>query len=154
MVTLSTTGANPVSTGESTPLNVYSSFFTAGTLGSSLTFVNPTMAPQAAPAKVFPSLRRSGRSMIGQISTRYTPEAFCASINDPSHSVQEETLAYHAALDTDYATGDYNGSDSRAYSAMFLMVLMESLENYSRELGISVEILGTLLCVWCAKGRS
>ena len=33
-------------------------------------------------------------------------EVFCASINDPSHSVQEETLAYHAALETDNVTGD------------------------------------------------
>jgi hypothetical protein len=75
-------------------------------------------APPTKPDTNPSSLRRSSRSTFGQSPSRYTPEAFCASINDPSLSVQEETLAYHAALETDYSTGDYNGCDPRAYAAI------------------------------------
>ena len=45
-------------------------------------------------------------------------ESLWLQINDPSHSVQEETLAYHAALETDYVTGEYNGCDPRGYAAI------------------------------------
>jgi len=86
----------------------------AQTFVSSLTFIIPT-----APDIVSLLLRRSEHATINQFSARYIPEAFCASINDPSHSVQEEICAYHAALETtNYATGNYNGSDPRGYAAI------------------------------------
>ena len=98
--------------------NLQSSPSTDGTVVIGLTFLNPTTVPPAAPDIATPSLRRSRRSTNSQFAAQYTPEAFYANINDPSHSGQEETLAYHAALDTDYASGDYNGSDPMAYSAI------------------------------------
>ena len=109
--------ANYIASNESRPSSLQSPPSTAGALVSSLIFVNPTVpVPPAAPDIVSPPPRSSRRWTIGQFSVRYTPESFCTSSNDPSHLVQEETLAYHDVLKTDYATGDYNGSDPRAYA--------------------------------------
>ena len=44
-------------------------------------------------------------------------EVFNASLQTTSCSYQHQTLAYHAALHTDYDTGLFNGTDARAYAA-------------------------------------
>ena len=48
--------------------------------------------------------------------TLFQNEVFNASLNNPLVTYQEQTLAYHAALETDYETGEFNGSDTRAYA--------------------------------------
>ena len=62
--------------------------------------------------------RRSTRLGLGTVSsTRFQDEVFYSNLQSSSQSHQNQILAYHAALDTDYETGMYNGLDPRAYAA-------------------------------------
>ena len=75
-------------------------------------------APSSQSTVSTPSLRRTTRKTAGTwASEKYTPEAFFASITDPSlpHHIQQ--LAYQAALETDFITGEDNCTDARAFIA-------------------------------------
>ena len=62
--------------------------------------------------------RRSTRSGLGKVtSTRFQDEVFYSNLQSSSQSHQNQILAYHAALETDFETGMYNGVDPRAYAA-------------------------------------
>ena len=62
--------------------------------------------------------QRSTRPMKGQrTETLFQNEVFEASLNNPTASHQDQLLSYHAALQTDHETGEFNGSDPRAYAA-------------------------------------
>ena len=56
--------------------------------------------------------------MKGQrTETLFQNEIFEASLNNPAASHQDQVLSYHAALDTNHETGEFNGNDPRAYAA-------------------------------------
>ena len=74
-------------------------------------------APQSLPSH-FSSPRQSTRSGLGTVtSTKYQDEVFHTDLQLSSQSHQHQILVYHAALDTDYVTGLYNGLDPRACAA-------------------------------------
>jgi len=76
---------------------------------------SPIPSPLPSPA---PVLRRSNRANLRQrTEPMFQHEVFNASLQTPSCSYQHQTLAYHAALHTDYDTGLFNGTDARAYAA-------------------------------------
>ena len=72
--------------------------------------------PESSPPPS-PPLRRSTRSRLGTVSsTRFQDEVFYSNLQSSSQSHQNQIIAYHAALKTDYETGIYNGLDPRAYA--------------------------------------
>ena len=73
-----------------------------------------TSAPETS---VVSEVRRSLRLQNQQTERKFQDEVFDSSLVDPFTSYQEQTLAYHTVLDTDFETGLYNGTDSRAYAA-------------------------------------
>ena len=78
--------------------------------------IPPNRAPSQYPLGAL--LWRSTLTNLGTFSiTRYQYEFFYSSILDPSLSYQDDILAYHATIETDFQTGIINGTNPRAYAA-------------------------------------
>ena len=79
----------------------------------------PVSTPDPTPAPE--PLRRSARATKGTwSSSRYINEVFLTCVLAPTLSSQEQALAYHAELSTDYDHGLLNCHDPRAYAAQTL----------------------------------
>ena len=64
--------------------------------------------------------------MKGQrTETQFQHEVFTSSLNSSSNSHQDQILAYHTALQTDYNMGHFNSSDARAYAASHKLNYLE-----------------------------